>query len=249
MKYSPRHRTLRYHLWTVLSYVLTVFTAFCVWVWAFVLNRTTVVGREHVHRVPRNTLLLSNHQSMIDSFLVGVAAWFPQTVWRPHLLPWNPAAEENFFHPPWLGWLARQWKCIPVREGRRDLRALKIMVEVLPHSTMVLFPEGTRTRDGRIGPVRAGAGVLVLSTRPTVIPVAIEGMQDALPIGRRIPRIGKRIWVSFGPPVDYGHLVSEDRDKETAQAITDLVMERVRAQHADLLERRRAAEGGRSRTA
>ena len=238
MKYSPRHRTLRYHLWTVFSYVLTLFSAFCIWVWFFVFNRTTVLGREHVQHVPRNTLLLSNHQSMVDSFLVGVAAWFPQSAWRPHLLPWNPAAEENFFKPAWLGFLARQWKCIPIREGRRDLRALKIMVEVLPHGTMVLFPEGTRTRDGSVGPGRAGAGVLILSTRPTVIPVAIEGMQHVLPIGRRLPRVGGRVWVAFGEPVDYSAHVGETRDKESAQAITDQVMDRVRALHDDLKRRR-----------
>lgn len=244
MKYSPRHRTLRYHLWTIFSYVLTLFSAGCVWIWFFWFNRTTVIGREHARRVPRNTLLMSNHQSMVDSFLIGVAAWWPQSVIWPSLLPWNPAAEENFFQPRWLGFLARQWKCIPVREGRRDLRALKIMVEVLPHGTMVLFPEGTRTRDGSVGPARPGAGVLILSTRPTVIPVAIEGMQDALPIGSYVPRVGKRIWVAFGEPVDYSRFLGETRDKETAQAITELVMDRVRALHDDLVRRRREAEGG-----
>lgn len=243
MKYSPRHRTLRYHLWTVLSYVLTLTSAACIWVWFFIFNRTTVLGREHVQQVPRNTLLLSNHQSMVDSFLVGVAAWFPQSAWRPHLLPWNPAAEENFFRPRWLGWFARQWKCIPVREGRRDLRALKIMVEVLPHGTMVLFPEGTRTRDGSVGEGRAGAGLLILSTRPTVVPVAIEGMSRALPIGSYLPRIGKRIWVAFGPPIDYSRFVARSRDKETAQELTDYLMGHVRRLHADLVRRRMAADG------
>jgi len=58
-------------------------------------DSTTVVGRKNVGTA-RNTLLLSNHQSMLDSFLVGIGAWYPQSWWRPHLIPWNPAAAENF---------------------------------------------------------------------------------------------------------------------------------------------------------
>src|SRR3989454_9632627 len=81
---------------------------------------------------------------------------------------------------------------------------------------MTLFPEGTRSRDGAVGPGRPGPGLLILATQPRVIPGAIDGMQAVLPIGRYLPRIFKRIAVSFGSPVDYTDLLAMPRTRETA---------------------------------
>src|SRR3989442_4191605 len=95
---------------------------------------------------------------MLDSFVVGLAAFYPQSWLKPHLIPWNPAAAENFYKNPLLAWLADNWKCIWVREGRRDLHALHRMIQVLPRGVMTVFPEGTRSRDGSGGPGRPVAG-------------------------------------------------------------------------------------------
>jgi 1-acyl-sn-glycerol-3-phosphate acyltransferase len=229
-------------LWPVTSYLLTNVTATLVGAFFFVLNRTTVVGRENVGN-DRNTLLCSNHQSMIDILLVGIAAYHPRSWWRPYLLPWNPAAAENFFRNPLLAWLSHNYRCIPVREGRRDPYALRRMIDVLPRGVMTLFPEGTRSRDGSVRAGRPGTGYLILATRPKVIPVAIDGMQDVLPIGRCVPRVFKRVYVSYGAPVDFAEFLDRPRNRETAQAVVDRVMERIRAQHAEI---RRLREGHRA---
>jgi 1-acyl-sn-glycerol-3-phosphate acyltransferase len=150
---------------------------------------------------------------------------------------------ENFYKNPLMAWLADNWRCIPVREGRRDPRALRDMIQILPHGVMVVFPQGTRSRDGSVGSGRAGAGLLVLSARPRVIPVAVEGMQDVLPIGRYLPRIGKRIYVSYGAPVEYDDLLSENPTREATQAVMDRVMDRIREQHEELRRLRGARAG------
>jgi 1-acyl-sn-glycerol-3-phosphate acyltransferase len=234
---SPHRGRLFQLLWPVTSYLVTNVTVTLFWVLFFVLNRTTVSGRRNVGQA-RNTLLLSNHQAMLDSFLVGLAAFYPQSWLRPHLIPWNPAAAENFDN----------WKCIWVREGRRDLHALHRMIQLLPRGVMTLFPEGTRTRSryGSVGPGRAGAGLLILATRPRLIPVAIDGMQEVLPVGCYVPRIFKRISVSYGPPVDYAEFLAMPRTRETAQALIDRVMEAIQVGHAEL--RRRRTEGGNRRS-
>jgi 1-acyl-sn-glycerol-3-phosphate acyltransferase len=162
------------------------------------------------------------------------------------LIPWNPAAAENFYKNPILAWLADNWKCIWVREGRHDLHALHRMIQVLPGGVMTLFPEGTRSRDGSVGPGRPGAGFLILATRPQVIPVAIEGMQNVLPIGRHVPRLCKRIFVSYGPPVDYAAFLAMPRTRETAQAVIDHVMAAIQAQHAELPRPRTQGDSRRS---
>jgi 1-acyl-sn-glycerol-3-phosphate acyltransferase len=219
------------HLWPITSYVVTTVTATVLWVFFFVFNRTVVRGREHVGD-QRNTLLLANHQSMIDSFLIGLAAYYPKAIIKPHLLPWNPAAVENFFRGWLLGWLAYNWRCIPVREGRRDPRAIRRLVEVLKRGVVILYPEGTRSRDGSVGTGRPGAGVVALTTGARVIPVAIDGMSDVLPIGRTIPRIGKRIHVVFRPPLESPATPAEALGREEAQALVDHAMAGIREQLA-----------------
>ena len=102
---APKRGWLFQLYWPVTSYLVTNITVTVLWVLFFVLNRTTVRGRKNVGK-ERNTLLLSNHQSMLDSFVVGLGAFYPQSWWRPHLIPWNPAAAENFYRTPILAWLA-----------------------------------------------------------------------------------------------------------------------------------------------
>jgi hypothetical protein len=74
---------------------------------------------------------------------------------------------------------------------------------------------------------------------------AIDGMQEVLPIGRYIPRIFKRIYVSYGAPVAYAEFLAWPRTRETAQAVIERVMAAIRAQHAEL---RLWRTGGGSRT-
>jgi 1-acyl-sn-glycerol-3-phosphate acyltransferase len=121
--------------------------------------RRTLELRRRVHGDDDpNTLLLSNHQSMIDSMPVGLGAFFPKSWVRPYLVPWHPAARENFFKNRLIAWWSTHTRCIPVRPGRRDLHALHKMMEVLPKGTIILFPEGTRSRTGEVEEGRPGPG-------------------------------------------------------------------------------------------
>src|SRR5881296_2944830 len=156
-QHAPRRGKLFHLLWPVTSYVVTNVTVTLLWLVFFVFNRTVVIGRRNVGE-EKNTLLLSNHQSMLDSFLVGLAAFYPTSWLKPQLIPWNPAAAENFYKNPLLAWLADNWKCIWVREGRRDLHALHRMIQVLPCGVMTLFPEGNPVAGRRRGPGTTGSG-------------------------------------------------------------------------------------------
>lgn len=232
--YRADHRGRFFNfLWPFTRYLISNLTAAVGWPFFFLLSRTRVIGRRNIPKAP-NTLLVANHQSMIDSFLVGFAGFFGPSWIHPYLIPWNPAAEENFYKTRFGSWWADQWKCIPVRPGRRDLKALHRMIGALRGGTMTLFPEGTRSRDGTIGRGRPGAGLLILANRPTVVPVTIDGMDRVLPIGCRIPKVFKRVTVMFGPSVDYSEFLGQERSKETAQQIVDKVMDRIRSQQAEI---------------
>lgn len=84
--------------------------------------------------------------------------------------------------------------------------------------------------------------MLILATRPRVIPAAIDGMDQLLPIGRKIPNLGKRLYVSYGPPLDYSEFLGKPRTRETAQALVDKLMKAIEAQHAEL-RRLRSSDG------
>jgi 1-acyl-sn-glycerol-3-phosphate acyltransferase len=220
-------------LWHVTSYFVVNVTVTILWIFFHIFNRITVLGIENVGGQP-NTLLLSNHQSMIDSFPLGIEAFYPRSWIKPYLVPWHPAARENFFKNRLFKWYFGHSRCIPVAPGRRDLQALRRMIDVLPYGTMVLFPEGTRSRTGEVQEGKPGAGLLILATRPRVIPVAIDGMREILPIGEKRPQIGKRVYIKYGKPLDYSEFLDKPRTRETAQAIVDKAMEEVRKLHDDL---------------
>ena len=224
----------------VSTYLVTHITVTIFWVFFRFANAMTVIGHKNVGQ-DRNTLLVSNHQSMIDSFLVGIFAFYPQSWLKPHLMPWNPAAVENFYKNPVLAWLADRWRCVPVKTGRRDLRALHRMIQLMPTGVMTVFPEARRTRTGDVGQGKPGAAMLILKTRPKVIPVAIDGMQDVLPIGHRIPRPLKRICVYYGEPLDYSEYLDKPVCAATAVELTERIMEQIREQHDALKRLRRRA--------
>ncbi len=211
----------------------------CVFLLFGVLNRTRIYGRRRMSHVP-NTLVLSNHQSMIDSFPIAYYLFFPEKAFRPHLAPWNAAAAENFFKNPLFAWVFHQFKCIPVRRGRRDLRAMIRSASALRTGTLTLFPEGTRSRNGKVGRGRAGAGMVILQNRPQVVPITLEGLDRVLPIGARLPRIGQRVSIYVGRPVPYDDLAAEGRSRESAQQIVDRVMARIDFQQRVLRRLRRA---------
>jgi len=233
---SLTKRSLFHRLtWPWTHYIITNLAAFSAYLFFHLLGRITIIGKEHVPQKP-NTLLLSNHQSMIDSFLVGTMAFFPNSIVHKCLLPWNPAAQENFYSNPILGWFSDNWKCIPIRKGRKDVGAIFTMASALRQGPMTFFPEGTRTRDGSIGKPRGGAGLLILETQPTVIPVCIDGMQDVLPIGAIFPRPFKRVWIYFDKPLDLSEFYKQGTSKQVAKAIMTHAMNRVRTMRSELEE-------------
>lgn len=216
-KIRIRHRGPVFHFfWPFTRYVVTNITTFIGQILFVVFNRTIVIGKENIGTAS-NTVLLSNHQSMIDGFLVGSAAFFPRTLIQPKLLPWLPAAYENFFGNPILAWFSDNWKCIPVKKGRKDFGAMKRMEACLRDGVMIVFPEGTRSRDGRLLPPRSGIGYIMLRTRPKAIPVCLDGMDRVLPIGQVLPRLFQTIYIWFGKESDLSEFYGMPLGRETSK--------------------------------
>jgi 1-acyl-sn-glycerol-3-phosphate acyltransferase len=188
-----------------------------------VLNRTRVYGRWNIG-VRRNTLLCSNHRTMIDSYLVGHLSSWPWGWIMPWVLPYHPAAMENFFRNRIIGWFSWRWRCIPVRRGVKDFAALRVMTETLPTGHMCIFPEGTRSRTGELLEGRPGTGKLIHDTRCKVVPIYHTGMENVLPVGTAWPRLLRRVEVNIGKPIDMSDLYALPSSKETSRIVIDRVM-------------------------
>lgn len=195
--------------------------------WHFVfkwINRVEVFGEENIpKRGEEGVMLLYNHISAIDPFLVGATSMpFFSPVW------WRAPGKEELFGIPIVRTILSSWGAFPVRRGKRDLVAMQKMAEMLSHSVVVIAPEGRRSSDGALQPGRAGVGKILYDARPRkVIPVRVRGVDQILPVGKILPRIGKKTTITYGPPIDLSFYYSLPDTVETSQRIVDTIMEEI----------------------
>ena len=171
-------------------------------------------------------ILAASHGSFLDPPLIGCR--LPREV---HYL-----ARESLFKPPLLGWLIRSLNAVPVdRDGGGGAGLKKILGALKAGCGVLLFPEGTRTSDGRLRPARPGLGLAIMKSGAPVTPVYIAGSFDAWGRQRKWPRPG-RVSVTYGPPVDLEDLREESRTagRDRMKAIYSEASDRVMAAIADL---------------
>lgn len=136
-------------------------------------------------------ILASTHQSFLDPVLVGLG--LPRPV---HIL-----ARDSLFRNRLFRRLIRSLNAFPVKRNAADYSAMHESLERLEEGKqLLLFPEGTRTRDGSIGKLHPGLALLARRTDAWVVPVTIDGAHECWPRGRKLFRPGK-IRVLFGPPM------------------------------------------------
>jgi len=151
--------------------------------------RVQVEGREFEPR-RGGFLVAANHASLLDPLLVGGA--LHRKVYF--------MARDDLFRIPVLGAWLRSVGVFPVRRGQPDRKALRLSMRLLEQGEgVVVFPEGTRSRDGRLQEPEPGAAMIALRTGATILPAAVIGSHHILPKGAKWPRFG-RVTVRFGPP-------------------------------------------------
>jgi 1-acyl-sn-glycerol-3-phosphate acyltransferase len=172
-------------------------------------------------RVPRSgsVILASNHASILDPPLVGIGLKRVTTF----------LARDTLFKGP-VGWLFRHWHAIPIdRDGGGPAGMRRIMAALAEGRAVLLFPEGTRTRDGQLQPARSGIGLLVIKSEAPVVPVRVWGTMQAMGRGVHFPR-PKRVMVKYGEPMDFKELraeaknCSKERLKEIYQQVAEGIM-------------------------
>jgi 1-acyl-sn-glycerol-3-phosphate acyltransferase len=140
-------------------------------------------------------------------------------------------AWDKPFEIPVLGWVMRAFGAFPVNlESAADASAQRNSLEVLRKGgALVIFPEGGRTRTGKLMPFKMGAFRFALTHGIPIVPVSIRGAEKIWPIGRAIPRPGKLV-ITYHPPIEVERAPEgitrvelKDRARELARRAHDVV--------------------------
>ena len=177
-------------------------------------------GMRHVPRTG-GVILAVNHQSFLDPALVAL----------PLERPTHPMARATLFRNPAFGALIVTLNAFPIERDSRDVKGVKEALSRLKAGrALLVFPEGTRTRDGTVGLMKAGIRLLAERAAAPIVPVLIEGAYEAWPKGRLFPGF-RRINVIFGPPV------ALDAGAEGAEQLRDAVVRLGTVPHRKIVRR------------
>ena len=185
------------------------FARFCCRMFCFLFFRVSLYGKGNVPDKGA-FMLISNHQSYLDPLFCGVYI-------KREL---NFMARDTLFANRFFGWLISSVGTIPVVRGQADLSAVKKIIERLKEGRGVcLFPEGTRTNDGRISSFKGGFGLLSRRGGAAIVPVVIDGAFECWPRHKKIFSPG-RIAVCYGKAISVEEAKSMG-DKKLAEKLTD----------------------------
>jgi 1-acyl-sn-glycerol-3-phosphate acyltransferase len=194
------------------------FVRYCVYGLAIGWFRVRYFGRENIPQ-QGGVLVVSNHQSHLDPPLIGAGA--------PRMM--NYMARSTLFDIPLLGRFIRSVNAFPIDREGIGLAGIKEALKRLKRGGMVvIFPEGTRSPDGDMGPFRPGFTTLAVRTGAALLPVAIEGAYQAWPRSRRFPR-PRPVHVQYGEPISPEEVRKYDERELLAE-----VERRVRVCHEEL---------------
>lgn len=191
-----------------------------------VLTRRTWRGAEHLSH-PGGLIIAANHISHADPLPVAHFVYEARR-WPQFLI------KQSVFEVPVLGWLLRRWRQIPVRRGTVDAaKALDAaLAAVKAGDAIVIYPEGTTTKQPELWPMRGRTGVarLALETGAPVVPLVSWGAQTMFdPRTKKLrPRPRTPVTVVAGAPIDLSAYQGAPVTSEALHEITELVMLRLR---------------------
>jgi 1-acyl-sn-glycerol-3-phosphate acyltransferase len=180
------------------------------------LFRFRVVHRERmIQKGP--AILAMNHQSYLDPPLAGVSC--DRAIYF--------LTRRTLLNAPLLGWLLPKLNVIPVNQEGVDRSAIKALIRVLKAGNGVLvFPEGSRTLDGKLQPAEPGLGLVIAKTLAPVVPMRIFGAHEALPRGggslRFVP-----ITIVIGEPIFFSAVDLSPPGKDLYGRLSERVLDAI----------------------
>ena len=166
-------------------------------------NGLRVSGLENLPAEP--FIAASNHMSNVDPPLIGGI--------MPRRLRY--LAKESLFRNPLLGFFIRTLGAVPVtrEDSQRAGAVMKLMLSLLDSGeSILLFPEGTRSRDGRLKPLEGGVAFLSVKSGAPILPIYIRGSDRVCPQGKTLPR-PVRLTVTVSEPLYPDQSISSEKER------------------------------------
>lgn len=181
--------------------------------------RGEVVGTEHVP-VNGPYLIACNHASHLDPPLIG-----SQIARQMRFF-----ARKTLWQSRFIGWWLDQIETIAVDRDSGDVGAIrKVLAALNEDRAVVLFPEGTRSPDGRLQKPKAGVGLMACKSGVPVVPCRIYGSAEAFGKGRLLPRLGAPITIVFGAPLQAADYDDPSLGKARYETAAQRIMDRIAA--------------------
>ncbi len=187
--------------------------------------RPTVIGLENVPK-EGPFIVAPNHLSFLDSVIVQALMPRPVAFF---------AKAEYFTTKGIKGRFMKSFfeavGSIPVERGEQaaSVQALKTLLDILEDGRGIgIYPEGTRSPDGRLYKGKTGVARMALEARVPVIPVAMIGTERVMPIGTRLPKV-RRIGIIIGKPIDFTRFDGLEGDRFVLRSVTDELVYELRA--------------------
>lgn len=180
------------------------------------------VFNRHYEPTEGSALYICNHQSFLDPVLMSIGL----------MRPMNYMARDSLFRVGWFARLISSCYAFPVKRGAADTGALKEALRRLKAGhQLVVFPEGTRTRDGGIGPFLPGVGMLAKRAAQCIVPTIIDGAFECWPRTQLLPWPGN-IAIMYGKPITH-----EETAGIEAEELVNLVRARLVSMQKELRQR------------
>lgn len=191
------------------------FVQFFAWVVFKTLFRNKVYRAVAVY--PEGAIIAPNHSSFFDPPIIA-GTWDGEV----HFL-----ASEYLFKAPVFGRMIRSLNSHPVNRGQSDLNSIKTVCKLLLEGKrVVVFPEGTRSFDGKIAPVKQGVALIAAKTKAAIIPTYIYGTYNAWNRHRKLPNVWGKTAVVYGKPILWEQFAALDR-KEAQKVITEKLQDKL----------------------
>ncbi len=180
-------------------------------------NRLRIRGAEHIPE-RGGVLLASNHASFLDPPVVGVG-------YRAR--PIHFMARDTLWNSKFGTWWMDHVGCIPVSRGTGDIKALKLTIKALKEGKAVsMFPEGTRTEDGKLKEAKGGIGFIIEKSGCVVVPAYIDGSYKAHPKGAKFIKPSK-VAITYGKPITQEDFQALGSGREAYDKHAALIMQRI----------------------
>ena len=179
-----------------------------------------IIGLENLADVSPPLILAANHSSHMDTPLIINS--LPAELRRKTLVA---AASDYFFAKRWLGlFVSVAIGAVPIERQAASKQTMDDVDRLLADKwCLVVYPEGSRTLDGRLYRGKTGIARLALSAQAPIVPIGVSGTYDAMPAGRSWPVSG-HAQVRFGKPLTFDRYRLGIADQLVLRAITDQVM-------------------------